>query len=56
MTTPTSLCDTGFRLTAPSATPTSSADPVGPATLSLTTPMTPLALARPARVTLPAAR
>ncbi len=53
MRTPKSLCDTGFRLTAPVATPTSSTHPVGPVTLSLTTPMTPLALAR---VTLPATR
>ena len=56
MRTPKSLCDTGFRLTALMTSPTSSAPPVGPVTLSLTTPMTPLALARPARATLPATR
>ena len=47
MRTAKSLCGTGFRLTAPMATSTSSAHPVGPVTLSRTTPMVPLALVRP---------
>ena len=56
MRTPKSVCGTGFRLTAPMATSTSSAHPVGPVTLSRTTPTAPLALARQAQVTLPATR
>lgn len=49
MWTPTSLCDTGFRLTATTATATRSMDAVWAVDRSLTTPMTTLDLARPAR-------
>jgi hypothetical protein len=50
MRTPTSLCDTGFRLMATTATATRSKDPVGTVDLSLTTPMTSLDRARTARM------
>ena len=55
MTTPNGLCDTGSRRTATTATPTPS-DPVATVALSLTTPMTPPALARPAWTVPPATR
>ena len=50
MRTPTSLCDTGFRLTATTANATRSMDAGSTSDRSLTTPMTTLDLARPPRV------
>lgn len=56
MTTPNRLRDNGSRLTSITTTSTLSADPVGTVVLSLTTPMTSPALARPAWTVEPATR